>query len=58
MTNYASAVKRIKQANTIEALNKLQVSFDRIYNAGQFTVSELSRLDLKIVDKIISLQDL
>ena len=51
MTNYQSAIKRIKQADTIEKLKRLEKSFDRIYSAGFLTVSELTRLDWKLCDK-------
>jgi len=51
MTNYQTAIKRIDQADTIEKLNRLDKSFDRIYSAGFLTVSEFTRLDLKLCDK-------
>ena len=51
MTNYQSAIKRIKQADTIKKLESLEKSFNRVYSAGFLTVSEFTRLDLKLCDK-------
>jgi hypothetical protein len=52
MTNYQSAIQRIRDANTVPDLQKLEKSFVRIYNAGHFTVNELKRLDTKLMEKI------
>lgn len=54
-SNYQSAIKRINEANSVEALKRLEKSFERIYNAGQFTPSELAKLDTKIMEKIARL---
>lgn len=56
MTNYQSAKKRIDKADTKLKLEKLERSFMNLYNAGQFTVNEYSRLDSLIVDKYITLE--
>ena len=56
MSNYLSMTKRIKAAKTISDLNKLRLSLVRVYDTGQFTVSEFKRLDIKIIDKIISIE--
>ena len=56
MTNYQAMAQRINQANTIEALAKVESSLDRIFDNGFFTISEYSKLDSKIVDKQISLE--
>jgi len=56
MTNYQAMTQRINQANTIEALAKVESSLDRIFDNGFFTISEYSKLDSKIVDKQISLE--
>jgi hypothetical protein len=53
MTNYQSALVRLNKAATAEELNRLERSFERVYNAGCFTVSEYVRLDRKLVDKLI-----
>jgi hypothetical protein len=53
MTNYQSALARLNKAATAEELNRLERSFERVYNAGCFTVSEYARLDRKLVDKLI-----
>ena len=50
---YKSALQRLNKANTIEELARLERSFERVYNAGCFTVSEYARLDCKLVDKLI-----
>lgn len=51
-TNYASFVKRIKASDTKEKLKQLEVSLDRLYNAGIFSVAEFKRLDNKILEKL------
>ena len=56
MTNYQAMAQRINQANTIEALAKVEASLDRIFDNGFFTISEYSKLDSKIVDKQIALE--
>lgn len=53
MTNYQSALFLLNKAATAEELNRLERSFERVYNAGCFTVSEYVRLDRKLVDKLI-----
>ena len=55
-TNYASMTARINKATTLESIEKLDKSLDRLYNAGIFTVSELQRLDAKLCDKLIALE--
>lgn len=56
MTNYQAMVQRINQANTVEALAKVELSLDRIFNSGIFTVNQYSKLDSKIVDKQIAIE--
>lgn len=51
-----ATLKRINNAETIEALQKLELSIERVYNAGFLTASELSRLDCKLVDKFLQLE--
>ena len=53
---YKTALQRLKKANTIEELNRLDRSFERVYNAGCFTVSEYSRLVTKLTDKEVKLE--
>jgi len=53
---YKSALERLNKANTSKELAQLERSLERIYNAGFFTVSEYGRLDLKLIDKQISLE--
>jgi hypothetical protein len=51
-TNFQSFSARIKGANTVESLQKLEKSLDRLYNAGQLSVNEYKRLDTQIFEKI------
>ena len=51
-----ATLKRINNAKTVEALQNLELSIERVYNAGFLTASELSRLDRKIVDKFLQLE--
>ena len=53
---YKTALQRLKKANTIEELSRLDRSFERVYNAGCFTVSEYSRLVTKLTDKEVKLE--
>jgi len=55
MTNYQAMAQRIAKANTVEAIDKVETSLNRIYDAGILTVSELMRLDSKLVDKRIKI---
>jgi hypothetical protein len=48
---YKSALQRLNKANTIQELERLERSLERIYNAGFLTVSEYGRLDLKLIHK-------
>lgn len=53
---YKSALQRLNKANTIEELSRLDRSFERVYNAGCFTVSEYSRLVTKLTDKQVKME--
>ena len=53
---YKTALQRLKKANTIEGLSRLDRSFERVYNAGCFTVNEYSRLVTKLTDKEVKLE--
>jgi len=50
--NYKLMIERIKAANTVEVLSRLEKSCVRLYDAGIFNEKELSRLDVKIMEKI------
>jgi len=54
-TNYQSALARINKANDEESLLQLEKSLERLWNAGIFTASEFSRLDEKLLSKLISI---
>jgi len=54
-TNYQSAFARINKANDEESLLQLEKSLERLWNAGIFTASEFSRLDEKLLSKLISI---
>jgi ribosomal protein S20 len=56
MSNYQTMAQRINTADTLEALNKVEASLDRIFNNGIFTVNEYSKLDSKIVDKQVAIE--
>jgi len=56
MTNYQTMAQRINKADTLVALDKVESSLDRIFNAGIFTVNEYSKLDSKIVDKQVAIE--
>ena len=57
MSSYKAFASRIRKAETLETLEHLDRSLDRLYNiAGVFTPNQLKRLDLLIVDKKIELE--
>ena len=53
MSNFKSAVSRIKKADTPEKLAQLEVSFSIIHQAGQLTDKELQKLFDRILEKMI-----
>lgn len=55
-TNYRSAVERIRKSTTIEQLEKLDVSLERLYKIGIFSLAQFGTLDLMILDKKIALE--
>lgn len=57
MTNYQTALDRIKRAQDTHALQKLDKSLERLYACGAFTVSEYMRLDIKLVDKLALMEN-
>jgi len=54
-TNYQSALERINKANDEESLLQLEESLERLWNAGVFTANEFSKLDDKLLSKLISI---
>jgi len=50
--NYDYFVDRIEAADSQEKLKQLEVSLDRLYNAGIFSLAEFKRLDNKILEKL------
>ncbi len=56
-TNYQALLERIKSANTKTELIHRENQITRHYNAGTISVSELSRLDTKIMVKLANLEE-
>jgi hypothetical protein len=56
-TDYQSALARIKSAPNVEALRKVDKSLVLLWIAGIFTESEFSRLDRRLVDRMIAMED-
>ena len=54
-SNYQSALARINKANDEESLLQLEESLERLWNAGIFTANEFSKLDEKLLSKLISI---
>lgn len=57
MTNYQSAIKRLKRCKGINEVNQVLDGFTRVYNAGFLTESELQRLDAKAFDTTMDILD-
>lgn len=45
-------IEKIKAANAVEVLNRLERSCVRLYDAGIFNEKELAKLDSKIMEKL------
>ena len=56
MTNYLSAVDRIKRAKTAKELKRASKGFTNIHAVGQLSDHQLSRLDIMICDKLNQLE--
>jgi hypothetical protein len=52
MTNYQTLLKRIKAAKNKRELLRIDQSATRVYDAGQLTQSEFSRVCVKVMEKI------
>ena len=50
--NYKTFFNRIETADSQEKLKQLEVSLDRLYSAGIFSLAEFKRLDDKILEKL------
>jgi len=56
-TTYQSAKERIRKSTTIEQLDKLDVSLERLYKIGIFSLAQFGTLDLMVMDKKIALEE-
>jgi len=54
-SNYKSASERIERATTRNDLSRAWQGCVRVYKIGHLTEKELTKLDAKILDKLISL---
>lgn len=57
MSDYKIMSNKIRGAKDVNTLDKLDSSLVNLYNNGIFTVSEFSRLDSVLVDKLCELKD-
>lgn len=55
-SNYQSASERIRKSETVDDLHAVEEAIARVYDEGQLTVNEYSRLDRLVVDKSIELE--
>jgi hypothetical protein len=56
-TNYQDLLERIKSATTKEELASRENQITRHFNNGTITVSELTRLDAKIMGKLALIEN-
>jgi hypothetical protein len=56
-TNYQALLERIKSAKTKGELIYRECQVTKHYNAGTISVSELTRLDAKIMGKLALIED-
>ena len=57
LSNYQSAIIRIANARTVGEVAKVEKGLDRVYDAGQLTTSELSRLSDLAMRRTIELEE-
>jgi uncharacterized protein YqgQ len=57
MTNYTTFTKKIRAANTLSDIERLDTSLTRLYDAGIFTPNEFGRLDLLILVRSIEIEE-
>lgn len=57
MTTYAALSNRIRTAETCQDLTKREEKITRHCHAGTITAAELSRLDVKIMEKMSFILD-
>lgn len=56
-TNYQALLERIKSATTKEELASRENQITRHFNNGTITVSDLTRLDAKIMEKLALIEN-
>jgi hypothetical protein len=54
-SNHITLASRIKAANNLTDIKRIETSLDRLYECGVFTSSEYTRIDNKIMDRIVEL---
>lgn len=55
---YIELNKRIRAASSQEALRRLEKSCANIYNAGLMTPREFGRLDVRIMEKLATMEEI
>lgn len=56
-SNYSVALSRIKQATNKAELDRCETQITRLYKARVITASELSRLDVTIMEQLARLEN-
>lgn len=57
MSNYKSAIDRLNRCESLGDIDRALQGFERVYQVGHLTDSELQRLDAKAFDIILDWQD-
>ena len=55
-TNFETMANRVRKAWTTEDIKKLEISLDRLYNAGILTPNEYMRIDNLIMRKLYQIE--
>ncbi len=55
-TNFETMANRVNKAWTTEDIKKLEISLDRLYNAGILTPNEYMRIDNLIMRKLYQIE--
>lgn len=53
MTNYKSLAEKIRKCNTAKELLVMEKKLDKLFNSGNFSTTQFSRLDNLIVEQHI-----
>jgi hypothetical protein len=54
---FQTLMQRVKAAGDVPTLRRIETTATRVYNAGCLTPSELRRVDVRIMEKIATIEN-